>query len=368
MLNTVLASILATSIFAFIASCLLLYFFHPKAIQSGFVDKADHRKLHEGNIPLIGGPVIYIVVMSTLCMYEDFTADALYFLIGSGLLMVLGVIDDKINLKVSLRIFSIMTITTCLYYLADLKINFLGNLFTMGNIYLDNASLFFTLIAVIGAITAFNMVDGLDGLLGSLSLVTFSTLSILFALNGQFAMTSVCIAFMAALISFLLCNLELLPGNKYKVFMGDSGSFFIGFSVIILLVAGCQLSTNLLSQHIGQAFRPVTALWIIAMPLMDMTANVLRRLKKGQSPFKADRGHIHHILQRMGLSDLQVLVFITTLAIVYAAIGLLGEVYNVSELIMLILFVSIFLIYFYAYSYSHKVSSFIHYLFRNKFA
>ena len=232
MLNAVFSTMLATSVFAFIVSLFLLYFFHPKAIQSGFVDKADHRKLHQGNIPLIGGPVIYIAVVSTMCIYSQVIVEALYFVLGSGLLMLLGVIDDKKNLRVSLRLVSIIGITVFLYYFVQLRIDSLGDLFSTGVINLDNISLVFTIIAVIGAITAFNMVDGLDGLLGCLSIVTFASLSILFAFNGQLVMTAICIAFIASLLSFLLCNLELLPGNKYKVFMGDSGSFFIGFSVV----------------------------------------------------------------------------------------------------------------------------------------
>jgi len=368
MLNAVFSTMLATSVFAFIVSLFLLYFFHPKAIQSGFVDKADHRKLHQGNIPLIGGPVIYIAVVSTMFIYSEFIVEALYFVLGSGLLMLLGVIDDKKNLRVSLRLVSIIGITVFLYYFVQLRIDSLGDLFSTGVINLDNISLVFTIIAVIGAITAFNMVDGLDGLLGCLSIVTFASLSILFAINGQLVMTSICIAFIASLLSFLLCNLELLPGNKYKVFMGDSGSFFIGFSVITLLISGSQISSNILSQNTGQAFRPVTALWVIAMPLMDMAANVIRRLKKGQSPFAADRGHIHHILQRIGLSDLQVLAFITFISVFYALIGVVGEIYRVPEWIMLVSFILTFCVYFYLYLHSWKVSAFIHHLFRHKVA
>jgi UDP-GlcNAc:undecaprenyl-phosphate GlcNAc-1-phosphate transferase len=305
-------------------------------------------------------------VIGTLFIYNQFIIESLYFVIGSGLLMLLGVIDDKKNLRVSLRLISIIGITAFLYYFAQLKIDNLGDLFSTGIVHLESISLFFTIISVIGAITAFNMVDGLDGLLGSLSIVTFASLSILFAINGQLVMTSICIAFIAALLSFLLCNLELLPGNKYKVFMGDSGSFFIGFSVITLLISGSQMSSNILSQNTGQAFRPVTALWVIAVPLMDMAANVIRRVKKGQSPFAADRGHIHHILQRIGFSDLQVLSFISFLSIFYAIIGVVGEIYQVSEWIMLSLFIVVFCVYFYLYLHSWKVSAFINHLFRHK--
>lgn len=366
MVNTMIMS----SSFAFVVSSFLLYFFYPKAIRLGFVDKADHRKLHTGSIPVIGGPVMYLVMVTALLIHQDFTVHTLYFILCSGILMLLGGIDDKKSLNVKSRLLLMIGITAFLYYFSGLKIVSLGDLVSLGDVYLDHISLFFTIVAVIGAITAFNMVDGLDGLLGGLSVVTFGALSVLFALNGQLQLASICICLIAALLPFLLCNLSLLPGNKYKVFMGDSGSVFIGFTVICLLVMGSQssmdASNQMLSISSSSAFNPVTTLWIIAIPLMDMAANILRRLKEKKSPFAADRGHIHHILQRIGLSDLQVLIFLIVLAVAFAAIGIVGELFAIPEWIMLSLFLVSFAVYFYLYSHSWKVRTIIHRLFGNQ--
>ncbi len=93
------------------------------------------------------------------------------------------------------------------------------------------------------------------------------------------------------------------------------------------------------------SFRPVTALWICAIPLMDMLAVVFRRYKKGKSPFKPDRDHLHHILQRTGLSAKQTLVLISTIAVVFSGIGLLGEYFAIAESIMLISFITLFMLY-----------------------
>lgn len=353
-----LTLLLATSFVAFFATLFSLFYLHPRAIQRGFVDRADHRKLHTGNIPVVGGPAIYLSVMSALLVHYD-AAQTLYYFIGGGVLMLLGAIDDKRNLRVSLRLIGITLVTAFLFYFAEFKIHFLGDLLADGNIWLDEFALVFTIIAVVGAITAFNMVDGIDGLLGALSIVTFSSLAILFAKNGQIALCAICIAFVTALLSFLLCNMDSLLGKKYKVFMGDSGSVFIGFSVICLLVIGSQASSVQIERNIPVAFSPVTALWIIAIPLMDMAANILRRVGNGCSPFAADRGHLHHILQKMGLSDLQVLIFITLLSTLLAIIGIVGEIYSVPESVMVTTFIALFLVYFYCYSKSEKLSPFI---------
>ncbi|WP_051368598.1 UDP-N-acetylglucosamine--undecaprenyl-phosphate N-acetylglucosaminephosphotransferase [Psychromonas sp. SP041] len=365
-----LGSMIITSLMSFMVSSFLFYFFHPKAIQFGLVDKANHRKLHKGNIPVIGGPAIYIALVCVLFFEQKFTSNILYFVSCSGFLMLLGVIDDKINLKVSLRLLSIIAITTFLYHFAQFKISSLGDLFALGDIHLYGTSLFFTVIVVIGVITAFNMVDGVDGLLGCLSIISFSSLAILFGLNEQFKLTSICVCFIAALIPFLLCNLSILPGNRYKVFMGDSGSFFIGFVVICLLVVGSQ-SSMYFENHVGEsglslAFRPITALWVMTVPLLDMIANIIRRIKSKQSPFQADRGHLHHKLQDIGLSDTQVLIFISIFALIGAAVGIVGEVSNISEVVMSSLLILLFIVYFHLYSNTWKVSGLIHRLFGNK--
>ena len=112
---------------------------------------------------------------------------------------------------------------------------------------------------------------------------------------------------------------------------------FVGLSVIWLLTMG--------TQGVQSSFRPVTALWICAIPLMDMLAIVVRRYKNGKSPFKPDRDHLHHILQRAGLSSRQTLVAISIAAAVMSFIGLVGEYFNVTDLIMLIGFMLMFIIY-----------------------
>ncbi|RBW46946.1 undecaprenyl-phosphate alpha-N-acetylglucosaminyl 1-phosphate transferase [Psychromonas sp. B3M02] len=365
-----LSSMIITSLMSFAVSAFLFYFFHPRAIQFGLVDKADHRKLHTGNIPVIGGPAIYIALVFALFMNQNFTPEIFAFVFCAGFLMLLGVIDDKINLKVSLRLLSMMSITAFLYYFADFQIFTLGNLFAFGDVNLNSFTLVFTMIVVIGVITAFNMVDGVDGLLGCLSIISFAAMAVLFGVNGQYHLSSTCVCFIAALLPFLMCNLSLLPDNRYKVFMGDSGSFFIGFTMICLLVAGSQQSMHIDdagSSPVGDiAFRPVIALWLMAVPVMDMIANIIRRVNAKQSPFQADRGHLHHKLQDLGLSDKQVLIFISVLALITVSIGVMAEIAKVPDVVMSLSLIILFTAYFHCYSHSYKVSGLIHSLFGNK--
>ena len=131
--------------------------------------------------------------------------------------------------------------------------------------------------------------------------------------------------------------------------MGDAGSMFLGLTVIWLLALGTQNTA-----YAQAAFRPVTALWIIAIPLMDMFAIMIRRMRKGESPFKADNGHLHHICMRLGLSSRQSLWAISTISILFAVIGILGEVIKIDEWIMLFLFTIAFALYSFSLQHAWK--------------
>ncbi|MFA0544224.1 undecaprenyl-phosphate alpha-N-acetylglucosaminyl 1-phosphate transferase, partial [Vibrio sp. 10N.222.52.B7] len=142
-----------------------------------------------------------------------------------------------------------------------------------------------TVLAVIGAINAFNMVDGIDGLLGGLAIVTFAGIAILLKIDSQHGLAYLCAVFIAATIPYILMNLGIL-GRERRVFMGDAGSMMIGFTVIWLLLGASQDPSEAM-------MRPITALWLIAVPLMDMAAIMFRRVRRGDSPFKPDREHLH---------------------------------------------------------------------------
>ncbi|HBT14235.1 MAG TPA: undecaprenyl-phosphate alpha-N-acetylglucosaminyl 1-phosphate transferase, partial [Erwinia persicina] len=150
-----------------------------------------------------------------------------------------------------------------------------------------------TLFAVWAAINAFNMVDGIDGLLGGLSCVTFLAMGVILLLDGQNSLAMWCFTMIAVIVPYILLNLGMF-GRRYKVFMGDAGSTLIGFTIIWILLEATQGPSHPIT--------PVTALWLIAIPLMDMVAIMYRRLSKGMSPFSADRQHIHHLIMRAGFT------------------------------------------------------------------
>ncbi|WED24170.1 UDP-N-acetylglucosamine--undecaprenyl-phosphate N-acetylglucosaminephosphotransferase [Vibrio sp. JC009] len=315
------------------------------AIKFDFVDKPTSRKLHEGDIPLVGGISLFFSISFLLLWQPTLLPGAMDYLACTAVLVTVGAIDDKIELGAKFRLGVLIALSVWLTVSHKSNLAHLGDLFGFGSIELALGKELFTVLAVIACITAFNMSDGLDGLLGGLSAVTLLSLGYFFYHAGQLQLSYFCLFFVVAMTPYVLFNLDLIPNRALKIFMGDSGSYLIGFTVIWLLVEASQYLSPLTHQL---SLRPVTALWITAVPVMDMVMVMMRRIGKKQSPLKADRLHLHHIFQRVGLSSHQTLLIIVTFAAACAGFGILGELYFISEPVMLYLFVSLFACYFWA--------------------
>lgn len=324
---------LAAFLFAFAAIKLC----KPIAIEVGLVDKPNERKKHAGHVPLIGGIAIYIAVLMATTLFLPNTLELRMYLIAAAMMVFIGALDDKYDLRVRVRIVGQIIVASLMIYGVGGYISNLGDLFGLGKVNLGIAGVLFTYFSIIVVINAYNMVDGIDGLVGTLSLNTFTAVAVLFLMDGNINYLSYPLIIATATIPYLLFNLGVFPKTTKKIFMGDAGSMFVGLSVIWLLTMGTQGE--------NASFRPVTALWICAIPLMDMLAIVMRRYRKGKSPFKPDRDHLHHILQRAGFSSKQTLLIITVFAVLMTSIGLLGELYLVPESIELAAFIAIFVLY-----------------------
>lgn len=222
------------------------------------------------------------------------------------------------------RLWAQVALGAPLTYGSGVSLVHFGNLFGPGAIELGWLGPLVSIAAVVGATNSFNMIDGIDGLAGCLSLVALFSLSLLFLMAAPAGRLELVLAFGIAvsLLPYLAANLRM-PPFRNRIFMGDAGAMFIGFSVVWLFMKGTQPES--------EPFRPVAALWIIAIPLMDMVAIMMRRARKGQSLMKADREHLHHIFMRAGFTDRQALVVITAVAVLLAGIGLGGEYFQVPD-------------------------------------
>ena len=324
-----------SSLTAFGLSLLAIPICNEAAIKFGLTDKPNERKTHKGHIPLIGGVAIFIAVLISSFIWLPDSQDLRLYQIASALIVFIGILDDKYDVSVRLRVVAQLIIASILIYGVNTYIHSFGNLLGIGNIDIGILGIPFTYLAVLAAINAFNMVDGIDGLLGSLSINAFVSIAILILFSGNTTNVAYPLIVATAIVPYLFFNMASADSRFRKIFMGDAGSMFIGLSVVWML--------SLTTQGESANFRPVTALWIIAIPLMDMVAIVFRRLKKGANPFKPDRDHLHHIFMRVGFSDREALKIITTISVILSSIGIIGELYSVPEPIMLFAFLTIFL-------------------------
>ncbi|WP_350432830.1 UDP-N-acetylglucosamine--undecaprenyl-phosphate N-acetylglucosaminephosphotransferase [Shewanella sp. H8] len=340
---------------AFLLSVAAILVFKPVAAKVGLLDLPNERKCHDGAIPLIGGIAIFCSVLLASSLFIKNSQTLNLYLISSSLILFIGVLDDRYDLSVRVRLVAQVIVASILIFGAGFYLTTLGDIFYFFEFKLGYVGILVTIIAVIGCINAFNMVDGIDGLAGMLSLVTFTSLSILFyrAGNDWYLLP---LLFDAAIIAYLLFNLRWPFHSVQKIFMGDAGSMLIGLTVVWLLVLGTQ-SINV---HQGAilnpvSFSPVTALFLIAIPLMDMAAIMYRRVKKGHSPFKPDRDHLHHIFERAGYNRKQTLIRITLLSLLLALGGIAGEFYHVPESIMFSVFIILFVFYNWALSHVWQI-------------
>ncbi|MGF1697491.1 UDP-N-acetylglucosamine--undecaprenyl-phosphate N-acetylglucosaminephosphotransferase [Vibrio lamellibrachiae] len=314
------------------------------AIAYGWVDSPCDRKNHTGQVPLIGGVSVFIA----LCSIYLFDTQLIhlqnsYFLI-SLILVSLGFIDDKFNLSALSRLCLLFAISIWLVSAEGLVISNLGDLLGIGEIIFKGyQATIFSIFAIVGCVTCFNMIDGIDGLLGGISTIIFLSLSLLLYLSGHYGEAIFSFVFAGALVPYIILNLTYRVSSHRKVFMGDSGSFLIGFTVVWLLIVATQPSVT--PNGLGKTINSVTALWVIAVPLMDMVLVMFKRVMKKQSPFKADRTHLHHVLLKHGYSNHQTLFIICLFSMIVSSVGIAADSSFMDESIMFIAFLALFVLY-----------------------
>ncbi|RDS83732.1 undecaprenyl/decaprenyl-phosphate alpha-N-acetylglucosaminyl 1-phosphate transferase [Dyella monticola] len=290
------------------AAAMVLLYHHAESI--GLVDRPDERKRHVGNIPLIGGLAAFFGVIVSMC----FEGQSLLFtnvLLGTGAVLALtGALDDRFDLSVRLRLLIQTAAVLTMIYCTGIYIHTLGHLFGY-NLELGALGIPLTLVAVVGLLNAFNMMDGIDGLAGMLTLVSIGGISMLQGFSHWHSIILL-LLLAASLLPDLAANLDLIGR---KVFLGDAGSIMIGYFLAWTLIQLSQQSHPYLST--------VDVLWCVALPLLDTLQVTVRRLREGKSPFKPDRGHIHHIMMDAGLSAHTTLVALIGLAMALVFMGML---------------------------------------------
>lgn len=225
------------------------------------------------------------------------------FSLGAGLLIVVGLLDDKYDLPWWLRIGVQVIAALIMALMGGVQVEQLGPVFGLSSMSLGMLLVPFTVFATVGLINAINMIDGADGLAGSLVLTALVMLVAACLYSGNEIMAQRVMIMVGAVSAFLWFNLRFPWRPHAKIFMGNAGSAFLGF-----VIAWVSFR---LTQNPGHPVSPVLALWLIPIPVMDCLVLMTRRVRDGNSPFKADQNHIHHVMRHSGFTPMQKAVFLS---------------------------------------------------------
>lgn len=323
---------------AFLATACLIFFLRPRAVHIGLVDKPTARKQHTGEVPLIGGIAMFCgFIFSCLAIDLSFQALKPYFA-ACLIIVIIGVMDDFRELSSLTRFLAQILAGLIMCFWGEVILHDLGGLWLDGSIvHLSWLAVPFTVFAFVGVVNAVNMSDGIDGLSASLVLVALIGLAIVAFVADKMRDFNTLILLSCTVMAFLCFNLRVFRARA-AVFMGDTGSMFLGVSLAWFVVDFSQGADRIIS--------PVTALWFLMLPLFDTVGIMLRRIIKGRSPFAADREHFHHVLQLAGFTVNQTLLIMVGVSTFGMLVGLISYYIGANELLMLMLFLLLFALYF----------------------
>jgi UDP-GlcNAc:undecaprenyl-phosphate/decaprenyl-phosphate GlcNAc-1-phosphate transferase len=279
--------------------------FKSVAVRAHILDMPSERKVHSTPIPKSGG--LAMALGFCVAILYGLTLDRFIgsVILGSVILVVLGVIDDRYVLGYKPKFVSQIAAALVVIMYGGVEINSLGMLLPAGVGLPPGVSWPLTLLVIVGVTNAINLADGLDGLAGGITLIIFLCLFAIAYQMGDNVVAVMCIAMLGAIFGFLSFN--TYPAS---VFMGDAGSQLLGFVSIVLALRVTQ-ATALLC--------PVLPLLIVGFPIIDTCIVMFERIKAGRSPFVADNNHFHHKLLSLGLFHTEAVFIIYLLQTIFVA-------------------------------------------------
>lgn len=311
-MTTYLTSFIISFIFVCFATPILIKI----GLKFGFVDQVNQRKIHRGAIPRIGGigislgtllPIFLLCFFFHTGIILNTTNNIVLYFVGGLAISLLGLFDDinGINAKIKLLF------QTVIAFLATQYGALVETLpMPWGRLELGIFSYVITIFWIIGIINAFNLIDGMDGLSSGITLFSSLTLAVLAIVNGYLPTALVALALAGAVTGFLIYNF-----NPARIFMGDSGSMFIGYILAIL-----SLRSQSKAHAVVSILVPIIAMGV---PILDTTLAFMRRMMRHQSIFAADKQHIHHFLLSLGFNQRKTVLILYSISILFTVLSLL---------------------------------------------
>ncbi|MEW6621849.1 MAG: MraY family glycosyltransferase [Bacillota bacterium] len=263
------------------------------AKKIGAVDVPSDRKVHSSVMPRMGGLAIYFGFTAAIVFTQPLSMKIVGLLLGCTIIILLGLLDDIKGVSPKAKLLG-QSIAALVVVFFGIRVEFLTNPFA-DILSLGILAIPFTVLWIVGVTNAINLIDGLDGLAAGTSGIAAVTIAIVAWMEGHAAVAMLSLVLAGAVFGFLPFNF-----NPARIFMGDTGSMFLGYSLSVLAVIGLTKSATIIS-----IFIPII---ILGLPIFDTAFAIIRRIVNGSPIFQADKEHLHHQLLDIGMTHKQVVL------------------------------------------------------------
>ena len=293
----------------FLVSALLVPFIKKMANHVGAMDIPNARKVHTKPMPRMGGLAIFLSFLVGYMFFARTSIQMLSILIGGFIIILVGIFDDIKPVSAKIK-FLVQTVAACVVvFYGNIVLNHIDML-GLNFDFPTPLNYIVTIFFILSITNAINLIDGLDGLAAGVSSIYFATIAIIaFILNQMQGLdTILSLIMLGATLGFLLHN--FYPA---KIFMGDTGSLFLGFTISVIALLGFKATT------LTSLIIPIV---ILAIPIFDTVLAIFRRLLKGESIGTPDKDHFHHQLLKMKFSVRSTVLIIYAINILFASVSI----------------------------------------------
>lgn len=322
-------------ILSFLLAILFIPYIKKLAVKINLTDKPNYRKVHANAVPLIGGISVAFTAFIVLFLSGNelgLLKEYVPIISSAFVLLIVGVIDDKTDLSAKYKLVVQLLLAFIVAFSGTRITNFYGFL----GVYeiATWAQYLLTIIVITGVVNAFNLMDGVDGLVGGLSLLGFTMFLVSSVFYNDYFLGKISVIFIGSIIGFLKFNL-----SKNKIFMGDGGSLFLGFILVTFGIHFMEKQHAINNYEYAYGFLILVAFFSI--PVLDSIRVYIGRMKQGNSPFKADKSHIHHLLLTAGLTHKKISLFVVLFCMILFFIGF-GLISYFSTTIIILVIMTLF--------------------------
>lgn len=322
---------------AFVSALTITWYYIPRVIrvvnEKHLQDKPIRHKIHKNEVPTLGGIGIFAgFLVGFLLGVDGYMPGLSFFAAAAVLLFFVGVKDDLVYLHPTKKLLGEFASALIIAIFTDVRITHLHGFLGATDIGLLNSGII-TVLLILIIINAVNFIDGIDGLAASVGIIASLVFGVFFLLSGDLGYTVMATALVGALVAFLGYNMS--NGPK-KIFMGDTGSLVIGFTLAVFAIRFNELVANgdpIMKLHSA----PSVSIGILIVPLFDSLRVVVLRIRDHQSPLVADHRHIHHMMLRTGLSHKKVTFYISLFNIFIIAVAFLLDGIGIFPLALILL-------------------------------